>query len=246
MHGFTGHPASFQKVLAQLPLPTRVVCPVLLGHDGRAPAADAAPDFAAEVDRLAAELRATHHGPLHLCGYSLGARVALGLLVRHPELFTAATLISVHPGLRGAAERRERAAADERWATLLDEQGLAEFLRQWGQLPLFHTQQALPAAVLAAQEAVRQRHHAGGLARSLRVLGLSQMPDYTAALPTLRLPVRLVVGELDPKFTALAEEAAALLPRATVVRVPGVGHNVLLEAPAALCALLSAPAELLR
>ena len=61
-----------------------------------------------------------------------------------------------------------------------------------------------------------------------------------------KLPVRLVVGELDPKFTALAEEAAALLPRATVVRVPGVGHNVLLEAPAALCALLSAPAELLR
>lgn len=233
-------------MLAQLPLHLRVVCPVLLGHDGSPPPADAAPDFAAEVDRLAAELRAAHRGPVHLCGYSLGARVALGLLCRHPQLFSAATLISVHPGLSSASERQERAAADERWARLLDEQGLAEFLQKWAQLPLFHTQSALPAAVRAAQEAVRQRHSAQGLARSLRVLGLAQMPDYTAELPTLQLPVRLVVGELDAKFTALADHAAARLPHASVVRIPGVGHNVVMEAPDAICALLGAAAELPR
>ena len=230
-------------MLAQLPLQTRVICPVLLGHDGRDPdlAAEAAPDFQTALDRLAAELRAAHLGPLHLCGYSLGARVALGLLVRHPELFSRATLIAVHPGLTDAEERRERAAADERWAELLESQGLAEFLKKWAQQPLFNTQAALPAAVLAAQDAVRRRHSEKGLALALRVLGLAQMPDYTAALPTLHLPVRLVVGAHDAKFLALAERAAALLPQAAVLPVPGVGHNVLLEAPDAVCAALAAP-----
>lgn len=228
-------------MLAQLPLQTRVVCPVLLGHDGSDPSPGAPPDFESAVDHLAEELRAAHLGPLHLCGYSLGARVALGLLVRHPELFTRATLIAVHPGLSAAAERGERLAADERWAMLLMDQGLPEFLPKWAQQPLFATQTALPAAVLAAQDAVRRRHSAQGLALSLRVLGLSQMPDYTAALPALRLPVRLVVGAHDAKFLALAERAAARLPQAAVVRVPGIGHNVLLEAPDAVCALLGAP-----
>lgn len=228
-------------MLAQLPLQTRVVCPVLLGHDGGDPSPEAASDFQSAVDRLAAELRAAHLGPLHLCGYSLGARMALGLLVRHPELFSRATLISVHPGLADEAERRERAAADERWAALLADRGLAEFLPKWAQQPLFHTQTALPAAVLAAQDAVRRRHSPKGLALALRVLGLAQMPDYAAALPALHLPVRLVVGAHDAKFLALAERAAARLPQAAVVPVPGVGHNVLLEAPDAVCALLDAP-----
>lgn len=251
LHGFTGHAASFQKLLAQLPLTTRVLCPVLLGHDGhgggdedQSPAskAEASCGFTAEVDRIAAQIRGAHLGPAHLVGYSLGARVALGLLVRHRELFHSATLLSVNPGLQSAEERQARVAADERWIALLQEHGLAAFLTQWEQQPLFATQRNLPAAVRAAQDAVRRRHSEKGLARALRELGLGRMPDYWPALPELGLPVRLVVGALDAKFAALADRAATLLPAAAVVRVPGVGHNLLLEAPEALSALLAAPA----
>lgn len=249
LHGFTGHAASFQQLLAQLPLTTRVLCPVLLGHDGQE-GSDAQPHpappegsdgFTAEVDRLAAQLRGAHLGPAHLVGYSLGARVALGLLVRHRELFERATLLSVHPGLQSAQERQERRAADERWATLLQEQGLAAFLTEWEAQPLFASQRQLPEAVRRSQDAVRRRHHSHGLARALRELGLGRMPDYWPALPALRLPVQLVVGALDAKFDALADRAAALLPDAAVVRVPGVGHNLLLEAPEMVCTLLKRP-----
>ncbi len=238
LHGFTGHPASFQKVLAQLPLQARVACPVLLGHDGCDPGPDAAADFAAEVSRIADEIRAAHLGPVHLCGYSLGARVALGLLVQFPELFTQATFLSVHPGLQDPDERQARAAADQRWVELIEQHGLPEFFHKWQQQPLFSTQATLPAAVLAAQETVRRRHSPKGLARSLQTLGLAHMPDYWPELAKIAVPVRLVVGALDEKFTALADRAAPLLPNATVVRLPGVGHNVLLEAPDAVCALL--------
>ena len=247
LHGFTGHPASFQKLLAQLPLTTRALCPVLLGHDGASGAPGdqeglaAATDFTAEVDRIAAQIRAAHLGPAHLVGYSLGARVALGLLVRHRELFQRATLLSVHPGLQSAGERQDRVAADERWAALLSEHGLAAFLKQWEQQPLFQTQAQLPAETRAAQDAVRWRHDSRGLAQALRVLGLGRMPDYWPELGRLQLPVQLGVGALDAKFAALADRAQALLPDAEVVRIAGVGHNLLLEAPEAVCALLTTP-----
>jgi len=241
LHGFTGHPASFQKVLTQLPLSTRVLCPVLLGHDGGEPSPEAPKDFATAVARLADQIREAHLGPAHLCGYSLGARVALGLLVEHRELFRSATLIAVHPGLPDPSERKARAAADARWLALLHEQGLTEFLHRWAEQPLFHTQTALPAAVQAAQDAVRRRHNPRGLMQSLRVLGLAQMPHYWPTLPELALPIHLVVGALDEKFSALADRAAARLPAARVTRLPGIGHNVLLEAPDTVCALLAEP-----
>lgn len=246
LHGFTGHPASFQKVLAQLPLTTRALCPVLLGHEGAHAAADrtdhaAAADFSAEVDRLAGQIRAAHLGPAHLVGYSLGARVALGLLVRHRGLFQRATLLGVHPGLQSAGERQDRVAADERWARLLLEHGLAAFLKEWEKQPLFQTQAQLPDSTRAAQDAVRRRHDSQGLAQALRVLGLGRMPDYWPELAGLRLPVQLGVGALDAKFAALADRAGAMLPDAQVVRIAGAGHNLLLEAPEAVCALLTAP-----
>jgi pimeloyl-ACP methyl ester carboxylesterase len=53
------------------------------------------------------------------------------------------------------------------------------------------------------------------------------------------MPVALVVGERDQKFRAIATEMAAGLPRATVVVVPGAGHAVHLEAPAAVAGAIS-------
>lgn len=247
LHGFTGHPASFKKILAQLPLTTRALCPVLLGHEGVPEATSSAgslataTDFTGEVDRIAAQIRAAHLGPAHLVGYSLGARVALGLLLRHRELFQRATLLSVHPGLQSANEQQDRVAADERWAALLSEHGLAAFLNQWEQQPLFQTQAQLPEPTRAAQDAVRRRHDSQGLAQALRVLGLGRMPDYWPELARLQLPVQLAVGALDAKFAALADRAKAVLPDGQVVRIAGAGHNLLLEAPEAVCALLTAP-----
>jgi 2-succinyl-6-hydroxy-2,4-cyclohexadiene-1-carboxylate synthase len=238
LHGFTGHAASFQRLLATLPLQTRTSAPLLLGHDGQDPPDESPVPFSTEVARLAEEIRRAHHEPVHLVGYSLGARLALGLLVAHRELFTGATLVGVHPGLDTGDERAARAAADERWAQLLYDRGLDAFLAEWQDQPLFATQARLPAAARAAQDAVRRRHSARGLAWALRSLGLAQMPDYWPALGRIPLPVRLVVGALDEKFVALGERATRLLPRAQLVRVPDVGHNVLLEAPDALAALL--------
>ena len=48
------------------------------------------------------------------------------------------------------------------------------------------------------------------------------------------MPVTLIAGERDTKFTAIAYEMAALIPDATVTIVPGAGHAVHLERPDAV------------
>ena len=242
LHGFTGSPESWSEVLTLLVPPPRALRLALLGH-GEGPealAAEAADDgrFETEVARLAGEIRRAGFTGAHLVGYSLGARVGIGLLARQPDLFARATLAGVHPGLATGAERAERRAADQRWIDLLERGGVEAFLDAWEAQPLFATQQGLPADQRRAQRRQRQGHRAAGLARALRTLGLANMPDYRPDLAAIRVPVTLITGARDEKFCRLAAEATQRLPRAELRSVPAVGHNVVLEAPAAVAAAL--------
>lgn len=245
LHGFTGSPASFddlvRRIGARWPR-VRVLRPALLGHASAAPASlehrfvggdahEKVVRFEQEVDRLADGIARAGLRGSHLCGYSLGARVALGLLVRHGAAFSGATLIGVHPGLTSVAERAARVGSDERWCELLARRGVDAFLEAWRAQPLFATQRALPEAVAAQQRRVRSSQRADGLMRSLRVLGLGQMPDYRGSWRNVTGRLQLVVGEQDTKFVALARELAARAPSAELDVVAGAGHNVLLEAP---------------
>lgn len=245
LHGFTGSPASFDGVLAALASQgdladpgLAVLRPALLGHDPAGAPRPRPARFEDEVARLALLLPAGDD--LHLCGYSLGARLALGLLCHEPTRFASATLLSVNPGLASAAAREERAAADAAWEGLLQGAGLDAFLDAWEAQPLFASQARLPAAARAAQRARRAQHQAQGLALALRVLGLGRMPDYGLWLPQLDLPVHLMVGALDQKFVDLSRAAAPRLRQGSVTVVPGVGHDLLLEAPQAVAAALGA------
>jgi 2-succinyl-6-hydroxy-2,4-cyclohexadiene-1-carboxylate synthase len=249
LHGFTGAPASYDATRRHLRTYDRdlVHVPLLMGHGPAAAVraqqpCDASP-FEVEVRLLGDQLHAlgvAQDNPAILVGYSLGARLALGLLVTRPELFRHGVLIGVNPGLQTEAARVARRHEDEHHAALLSNQGLEAFLSMWQAQPLFDTQSALPDSSRAQQDATRRAHTAEGLARSLRRTGLAEMPNYTPQLGELTTPLHLVVGERDLKFRQIAERMAAVMPAAKLAVVPGVGHNVPLEAPQALAALLDA------
>jgi 2-succinyl-6-hydroxy-2,4-cyclohexadiene-1-carboxylate synthase len=243
LHGFTGAPASFDELCTLLGERAggeiEVYRPALLGHG--APAGEVH-GFDAEVTRLAAAIEARGLGGAHLCGYSLGARVALGLLSRAPRLFGSATLIGVHPGLTTEAERSERRESDERWARLLEQRGLDVFLSAWQEQPLFASQTTLArvggSEAAAHQRALRGAHDAAGLALSLRVLGLAQMPSYRTTLLAPPVLTTLVVGARDAKFLALARDSVEHCATLRLEVIDGVGHNVVLEAPERLVEIL--------
>jgi 2-succinyl-6-hydroxy-2,4-cyclohexadiene-1-carboxylate synthase len=251
LHGFTGSPRSFGALSAETSLGQRLYAPPLLGHE---PTLDyriltdelcsAPPEtrWDRELDRLAELLRAAALDAVHLWGYSLGARLSLGLALRHPELVSRLTLISGQPGLEDAREREHRRAADETWCRQLENEGTAAFAEAWQAQPLFASQNALPRELCSAQARERLAHSAQGLALSLRTVGLAEMPNYWPKLASLTLPVDLVAGALDEKFHALAVRTQRELPNATLHVVRDSGHNVLLERPNALFPLLRAAA----
>ncbi|HEY8429143.1 MAG TPA: alpha/beta fold hydrolase [Sandaracinaceae bacterium] len=219
LHGFAGAPASLDPAL---PPGVRVVAPTIAGH-GRYPVS--ARSWDEEVERLLGLLDEAGAPRAHLLGYSLGGRLGWSLLARAPERFASAVLVGAHPGLRTDEERRARAEADTRWIALLEERGLEAFVAAWEAQPIFATQ---TEAQREAQRAVRLSHTAGGLASALRVLGLAAMPPVDPA--NVRVPVTVLVGELDQS------SSAAALPWAR--RVPGAGHNLLVERPGAVRAAL--------
>lgn len=236
LHGFTGSPASWDTVAAHADLGEDPVRPWLTGHGPRW-RDRAAATFEGEVARLV-EVAAATDPPRRLAGYSLGARVALGMLVARPDLFDSAVLVGVHPGLDDAAERAERRRVDADRAQVLRERGTSAFVERWEREPLFATQTDVEASALTRQREIRLGHEAEGLARSLEVLGLGAMPSLWSQLGRVRASFTPMVGERDPKFLALAERIAASSARTRVVRVPHAGHNLLLEAPGAVATVL--------
>lgn len=236
IHGFSGSPASWRRIGPLLDGPS--CAPSVCGHGAGGPVAT----FEAEVDRLAAAIRRAAPPPRVVAGYSLGGRLALGLLVRHPNLFCGAALIGVNPGIDDL-DRAGRRREDERWARLIEEEGLPVFDRQWSSLPLFGSQSRLDEDVLEEQRRIRLGHEPGALAAAMRTLSLGAMPDYRRHLPAVACAVELIVGGLDTKFEALARRMAKSLPEGSVSVVDGVGHNVPLEAPAELARLLNAALE---
>ncbi len=235
IHGFTGAPESWLPVLQAGPgLEGRATALALPGHAGRPPVAC----WEEAIETLGREVAADGEALVHLVGYSMGARAALGLLLRYPQRFARATLIGVHPGLPPGPERWARLQWDHRWIRILRREGLEAFLQLWEALPLFETQREATSELLRLQRAVRRRQDPDGLASALEAMGLSAMPYMRPELTSIDVPVRLVVGARDKKFVEVATELVGCFPRGELCVLPAVGHNPIVEAPGALARVL--------
>lgn len=246
LHGFSGRGVSWLDVIRHLhrvsaqPDRLQIEAPDLPGHgqSENGASGDLPADFEATVDRLAQRhLPEPDAARIHVAGYSLGGRLALGLAMRYPHRLAGLTLIGARPGL-DESERPGRARKDSRLAAEL-RQDPESFVDRWQQQSIFESQKLLADDVLERQRRVRLSHDPQGLAWALETLSPGRMPDWRPRLGTLDLPVQLLAGELDGPYVELAAEMASALPRAVVHVVAGAGHNVPMEKPAAVARLLA-------
>lgn len=234
LHGFTGSTDAWTAQIEAFSAYHPVITIDLLGHGQTdAPTDPARYRMEQSAGDLAGLLTTIAPGPVNLLGYSMGGRLALYFAIHYPYLVQRLLLESASPGLADLESQQERIRSDEQLADAIEAHGMAAFVARWQALPLFASQQALPATVQSQIHEQRMRNLPQGLANSLRGMGTGVQPALWDQLSTLSVPTLLLAGELDQKFKGIAAQMATYLPNARVAIIPDAGHTIHLEQPLA-------------
>lgn len=228
VHGFTQTAASWATVRAGLEARGhQILTPELAGH-GAAGALRA--DLPTDAARLA---DATESAPLAgapvWLGYSMGGRICLHLAIERPVAVRGLVLVSTTAGIDDEVGRADRRRADGDLARSIEADGVAAFVERWLAGPLWATLDREAAGIDA-----RLANTAAGLAASLRLAGTGTQAPLWDRLGEVAVPVLIVTGTRDPKFSALGARLEASFTSAPVTRVQvdGAGHAVPWERPA--------------
>ena len=226
LHGFTQTGRSWAPLLPALEEHFEVCTPDLPGHGSRAGVRAGLWEAASIVGEECG--RATY------LGYSMGGRVALHLGMARPDLVERLVLVSATAGIEDGDRRRARQQDDEALARAVEAEGVEAFLRRWLSQPLFAD---LPPE--AAGLDARRRNTAEGLAAALRLMGTGTQEPLWGRLDELVMPVLVVAGSRDDKFSEEALRLGGWIgPTAELALVPDAGHACHLERPDAFLELL--------
>jgi 2-succinyl-6-hydroxy-2,4-cyclohexadiene-1-carboxylate synthase len=234
-HGFTQTGRVWGSIDADLATDHEVVRADMPGHAGSSNLRLGLTDGALQLGEAG--------GRAAYLGYSMGARFCLHLALARPELVESLVLISGTAGIDDPTERRKRRRSDEALAEELDPSiagrtalPVGVFVARWLDGPLFA---GIDADANGFDE--RVRNTGPGLASSLRSAGTGTQQPLWEALGRLDMPVLIVTGALDEKFTTLGDRMAeAIGANATRAVVPGAGHAPHLQRPAEVSALVRA------
>ena len=237
LHGFTGHGQSLEPVSRILSKQFSLLAIDLPGHGRTCDVPNPNAKFEEVLVDLHDAAHRWHAHPLHMVGYSMGGRVALGFACRFPDAVASLTLLGASPGIADPAQRQVRFALDRDLARYMVETPDGVFERYWESLPLFggSTPTGSSAGSRMASQSTRR-----GWARSLGLLGTGSQPSYWHHLPHLDRPVQLIAGARDVKFRRIAEAMSKRLPNCRIRTVPHAGHRVHLDNPRATANLVAA------
>ena len=226
LHGFMGDSRDWQHFAAAL----RILRPDLrllaLDLPGHGQAASVHCDsFEVLVAELVAVIEARlKRLPLDVVGYSMGGRVAGGIVCAQPSLFHRAVFVSSSFGLPSQLDRSRRLRSDAKLLQPVIEARLSwrEFLEGWYSQPLFIGLNSLPSYGEIIDR--RASQSAADLDRELQsCLGVGVMPDLTHRMVQRRHLLHYVFGELDMKYRAYAKTHSDWL---TADCCTGASHNI--------------------
>lgn len=173
-----------------------------------------------------------------ICGWSLGATVALNYASLRPERVIALALLGApHPNRpinRALFKRRLDLIASGATAASVVEQTFSTIAQSFS--PWIRANR--PEAI----EQVRQEHLSHDIKLAARVVeGYDTRPDFNEILAKMKCPVHLFVGADDKNCDLSgAEELQRNLEQADITIVPDCGHYYAVEQPEAVARLMSA------
>jgi pimeloyl-ACP methyl ester carboxylesterase len=227
VHGFPFQASMWEpQIPVALGAGRRAVAPDLPGYGASdVPAERSAYSIDGYADLVAALVGALGLGRVVVVGLSMGGYIALAVARRHPEVLAGLVLADTRPDPDTPEGRKGR--SDQQ--AVVEEQGVAPLVD--GLL----ARVLAPASPRRAEVAARL----GDMMRSTAPAGwigaleaMKERPDQTGLLPSIAVPVLVVVGESDALVPlAVAEAMAKAIPGARLEVVPEAGHVSNLENP---------------
>jgi len=228
LHGFMGFGQDWEKIAGPLSNEFYCLLPDLPGH-GKNPI-DTEPGYTAWAADLSRTLELRGIRRVILVGYSMGGRLALYFSLKYPEMVKGLVMESANPGITDSKDRQARATWDDKNADRIQTEGLASFLLDWYEMPLFASLKAIPGLKNGLRHQ-RAKQDPGNMARIIRSLSPGRQTDLWEQLPDLSPSTLLVAGLLDEKYTIICQQMAKIIPDNNLALLPGCGHNAHLEYP---------------
>ena len=249
LHGFLGSPNDWRPLMSALHYSTGCHClslglPTIVGGEMQHETSHSL-DQASHALQVLLSSREDIAGAT-LVGYSLGARLALLVASKVPQLLSGVVAVSGHAGIEDPRLRAERASLDDERASALMKCGLEAFLDSWYQASMWDSFRAHPSfEKIVKQRAKSQQDQCDLLASILSGMSPGRTAPAIDALAARArdgtlCPLLLVAGEKDTKFSRHIVDVKERLDadRVDAIVIPGVGHAVLFEDPLALFEVL--------
>lgn len=220
LHGFCESPAIFDGLLPYCPAGTRIIRPVLPGHQST-PWTPSISSIDAAADWLRDLLDHLHIRNCTLVGHSLGGYIAAAMAARHPQYLDR--IVMLHATAQ--ADLPERQAQRTRAITFIERHGPAPFLKAFVQA-LFNEPKAAWTAELTEITNTTLVEAIQGYSAAMR-----DRPDRLAALQASGIPTLYLVGEEDGLVRPERNQIEfAEWEAVEVLRLAGVGHMGMYEA----------------
>ena len=230
LHGFTGSVQDWLEISYAFENQFNVAAIDLIGHGG----SDSPNDvkyYSEEnvVKQIFEFINFLNLNFLILIGYSMGGRAALSFYFSFPQKVGGLILESVSPGIENGDEKTARLESDLLLAEKIETNGIKPFIDEWMELPLFSRLKNLSEENY--DKIVKQKYFNDktGLANSLRGFGQGKTRSYWKRLAEIDIPVLLLSGEDDEKYTELNKRVHSLIPQSDQAIVNNSGHNIHLQ-----------------
>lgn len=225
IHGVGLRAEAWGPQISDLQSEFRVIALDLPGH-GQTDRLATGADLADYVTWAAAVLADLNLGPVAVVGHSMGALIALGLAVNHPDLVDRLAILNGVYRRSDAAKTAVMARADEIALGLADPQAP---LSRW-----FDAGDPIRDLVQSWLKSVDPR----GYSAAYRAFATGDC-TYAAGLPKIQCRTLVLTGELDANSTPeMSYAMAAAIPCSTATVIRGHRHMVGLTAPDAVNAAL--------
>ena len=221
IHGFPLNYTCWNSVASLLAVEFDIIMPDLRGF-GQSSSVEEPYTITAMADDLAGLLDALGIEKTALAGHSMGGYVALAFAQKYPQRVAGLGLVSS----QAAADAPERKEGRYKTANEVAEKGVGIVAEAMISKLSDH------AKVQTFVHDVIEKQTSSGVIGALKAM--AERDDMQSVLSAFDFPFLLIHGDADVLIPVdRAREAAALVPSAKLVEIPGAGHMPMMEFPEA-------------